>query len=902
MKAFKSSRAARSHSPGSSLRLRRTSQDLEGMEDAVLDGLRDRACENAPPPPSPPGGVGGGGRDASADSRRSAPCRIPSPIAEGGDACDDDGEVANSAPPGLWSVLSPAQARASMDGLDDEAGASLRAVDRSHPSSPPGDDDAPSFTLSHGEVAKMKRRATRETDVHSTVAASSTRASTQGTSATRQSSSVWNKLLPGGAEGRASLWDELNGSAYGGVEGDNHDDISPLSACCRGTWYEIRHFLSTALSHPEIWMSALAVGLLAGGLGAWAVTNERDAFAREKMRTAEFVARETAGYFASEFKKAFVPLYSVREAVLHSGTFDDLPGKIGRFPNRLKGEDVEVPGGLANVRDVEGVCDDPEVMEKWDDLVGRINRENDLNGLAVRYRLMPKNVDCLEYKANKGMLGSGMDMSNSPHPFWSMVVTDLFLKRWKGLHTFGPFETPDGKELFCTHLAIWNKPLETTGDLELGALAQQTMTNVQGTEVSDVWGFVMNYLNWGEMKKRSNIERRFADVGMEFRLERREEDVDPDLAGPKGDATRHYQLLVESERADLLDDSNSIVVETESLHGVWLNRVGIASSHGWNPHWWGAAVASVSAAAVLLALLTAAVLVKSRLHRDLVRRLLPRKAILKLQRGQTVAERHHLVTVFYADVVADDGGKGVRPSDGPEVVLSTLNDLYNDLDVLAKKHGVYKVETVGSRYVAVAGAPDRELSATASARKIALFALDAMSHVDRQFRAKTGRRLRLRAGVASGPCVAGVVGREVPRYCLFGDVVDLASALERTSEGMGIQCSETTSRLLRDNRDVRFVLEPRDDGARSSSWLERAAPCEDCFGLKRGSFVLNPCGHVLCAKCNAGHKFDVCPTCRSKVDHRSEWTSDGPRDVGTGGSTDEGEEDACSVEWAADAA
>lgn len=190
---------------------------------------------------------------------------------------------------------------------------------------------------------------------------------------------------------------------------------------------------------------------------------------------------------------------------------------------------------------------------------------------------------------------------------------------------------------------------------------------------------------------------------------------------------------------------------------------------------------------------------------------MPPRVVKKLQRGETVVQKCEVATVFFSDVV---GFTELSSQLSPIDVMDMLNEMYSAFDLLVEKHKLYKVETVGGAYMVVAGVPDNTIGGRVGAENMALFALDAIDAC-KHIRAKNKALVRIRAGLASGPVVAGVIGNIMPKFSLFGDTVNTAARMESTSTTMRVQCSEMTYRLLNDAQSHSFDLEKRvdDDGS-----------------------------------------------------------------------------------------
>jgi guanylate cyclase len=124
---------------------------------------------------------------------------------------------------------------------------------------------------------------------------------------------------------------------------------------------------------------------------------------------------------------------------------------------------------------------------------------------------------------------------------------------------------------------------------------------------------------------------------------------------------------------------------------------------------------------------------------------------------------------------------------GAEETVGLLNRVFSFFDSLVDKYDVEKIRTIGDNYMVVAGVP-RPCPDHAAA-------LAAMALEMRDYAATLP--LELRIGLASGPVVAGVIGRKKFQYDVWGEAVNTASRMESHGLPGQIQVTAAAHELIR---------------------------------------------------------------------------------------------------------
>jgi class 3 adenylate cyclase len=172
----------------------------------------------------------------------------------------------------------------------------------------------------------------------------------------------------------------------------------------------------------------------------------------------------------------------------------------------------------------------------------------------------------------------------------------------------------------------------------------------------------------------------------------------------------------------------------------------------------------------------AALDVQIQANERLLLSLLPASGAAQVRGGSDVPTSFADVTVAYARI---SGFDALSRDHGEDRSMAVLSDVVAAFDEAAEQHGVEKVRTIGSSYLAASGLSVDRPDHTA---RVVEFAREAVRIV-RRFNAERATALTLEVGINTGPVVGGLVGRRKFIYDLWGDTVQLAREIEVQGAG-----------------------------------------------------------------------------------------------------------------------
>ncbi|XP_014250354.1 soluble guanylate cyclase 88E [Cimex lectularius] len=213
---------------------------------------------------------------------------------------------------------------------------------------------------------------------------------------------------------------------------------------------------------------------------------------------------------------------------------------------------------------------------------------------------------------------------------------------------------------------------------------------------------------------------------------------------------------------------------------------------------------------------------------SLLYQMIPEGVAERLRAGESpidTCQKFESVSILFSDVVRFTE---ICSRLLPMEVVSMLNSMYSIFDSLTEKHDVQKVETIGDAYMVFSGTKDEEKNHVS---RVCDMALDMMEHIKQLKDPSAGLHLRLRIGIHTGPVVAGIVGLKMPRYCLFGRTVKIASQMEALSQPMKIQITQSTFNVLPSEYQATYRGEIRllDNCVKKTYWLDNKAPLLSCI-------------------------------------------------------------------------
>ncbi len=180
---------------------------------------------------------------------------------------------------------------------------------------------------------------------------------------------------------------------------------------------------------------------------------------------------------------------------------------------------------------------------------------------------------------------------------------------------------------------------------------------------------------------------------------------------------------------------------------------------------------------------------------DLLLNILPAETAEELKNyGKTTARSYSTVTVLFVDI---RNFSHIAETLSPEELVSELDLCFKAFDSITMKYGLEKIKTIGDAYMAAGGIPESTSETAPKVIKAAIAMRDFTLEMREQRKSTGGTFFEVRAGIHTGPIVAGVVGTKKFQFDIWGNTVNLAARMEQNSEPGKVNVSQATYDLVK---------------------------------------------------------------------------------------------------------
>jgi class 3 adenylate cyclase len=150
------------------------------------------------------------------------------------------------------------------------------------------------------------------------------------------------------------------------------------------------------------------------------------------------------------------------------------------------------------------------------------------------------------------------------------------------------------------------------------------------------------------------------------------------------------------------------------------------------------------------------------------------------------AKQFNMICILFTDIV---NYTELAKKHDETIIFQLLNNIYVSFDILIKKYPhLQKIETIGDAYMVVGDIFRNTINHPLVVKEIILFALDIVKEI-KKIQTPDNVPLCIRIGIHIGNVSIGILGNEIPRLCVVGNAVNLASRLQSTADIDTIQFS-----------------------------------------------------------------------------------------------------------------